>query len=241
MTGDFNWGLKTQGNLNSIAKINFACQAIRARRCSKNTNRFIYTESDFKIPDSTLIHQTIEFLKDTHQDFLINHCYRTYVFGHVIGRNENLPFDQELFAIASLLHDVGLTKNHQFKHANCKCFAVEGAVEAGIFLETKNVEEDKIKQIQDAIALHLNIKVSVNLPEAYMLNKAAAVDVIGRDLQRFEPAFIEKTITAYSRLHFKSAIHQLMKEQSKARPKSRISFLYQNGFASLIKKSGFEE
>lgn len=243
MIGDYNWGLKTQGNLNILAKIYFAYQAIKAKNNSKNkfTSTFKYQEIDLKLPDSKLIEQTIEFLKDTHQEFLINHCYRTYVFGNVIGNNESINFDKELFAIASLLHDVGLTKKHQFKHSNCNCFAIEGAIEAGLFLDNQNIEKDKTKIIQDAISLHLNIKVPSSLPEAYLLNKGAGVDVIGQNLAMFDTEFIEKTIEQYPRLNFKSEIHQLMKEQCKLRPQSRISFLYQNGFPSLIKKSKFDE
>lgn len=243
MIGNYNWGIKTQGNLGIIAKIYFAYQAIKAKNNSKTkfTSTFKYQESDLKLPNSKLVEQTIEFLKDTHQDFLINHCYRTYVFGNVIGNNESINFDKELFAVASLLHDVGLTKKHQHKHSNCNCFAIEGAIEAGIFLDSQNIEKDKTKIIQDAISLHLNIKVPSTLPEAYLLNKGAGVDVIGQNFTRFDTEFVEKTITEYPRLNFKSEIHQLMKEQCKFRPQSRISFLYQNGFSSLIKKSKFDE
>jgi hypothetical protein len=243
MIGDYKWGLKTQGDLNLIAKIYFVYQAIKAKNNSKIKveQSFKYEESDTKLPDSNLVKQTIEFLNDTHQDFLINHCFRTYVFGNVIGHNERINFDKELFAIAALLHDVGLTKEHQFKHSNCNCFAIEGAIEAGIFLDRLNITKDKTKIIQDAISLHLNIKVPSSLPEAYLLNKGAGVDVIGQNLTRFDAGFIEKIITEYPRLNFKSEIHQLMKEQCKIRPKSRISFLYQNGFPTLIKKCKFDE
>ncbi|WP_310554818.1 HD domain-containing protein [Flavobacterium sp.] len=243
MIGDFNWGLKTKGNLTLMAKLYFAYEAIIAKRNAKNAkiSNFIYNENDFIIPNSILINQTIEFLKDTHQDFLINHCFRTYLFGNIIGQNENIKFDKEIFVIASLMHDVGLVKNHQFKNPNCSCFAIEGAIETGIFLESHNLKEDKIKRIQDAISLHLNIKIPSDLPEAYLLNKGAAVDVIGRDLKNFNSEFLNKTIKYYPRLNFKEEMHHLMKHQSNERPQSRISFLYKNGFPYLLKKNNFEE
>lgn len=243
MIGDYNWGLKTKGHLNLMAKIYFAYEAIKAKKNLKKAKAvaFAYNENDFTIPDSTLIHQTIEFLKDTHQEFLINHCFRTYLFGNIIGQNESIKFDKELFVVASLLHDVGLTKNHQFKHTDCNCFAIEGAIETGIFLEKENIEKGKIKVIQDAISLHLNIKIPTDLPEAYLLNKGAAVDVIGQNLRNFNSDFLAKTIESYPRLNFKTEIHQLLKHHCRERPKSRISFLYQNGFSSLIKNSTFDQ
>jgi HD domain len=243
MTGDYNWGVRTKGDLNVLAKIFFAYEAIKAKRNSKKSKPsiFTYNENDFTIPDSALINQTIEFLKDTHQEFLINHCFRTYLFGNSIGQNESIKFDKELFVIASLMHDVGLVKNHQFKHTNCNCFAIEGAIETSLFLEKHNVAEGKIKVIQEAISLHLNIKVPTDLPEAYLLNKGAAVDVIGKNLKNFDSVFLTKTIENYPRLNFKTEIHQLMKHQCSERPHSRISFLYQNGFSALIKNSTFNE
>ena len=243
MIGDYNWGLKTKGNLNMLAKLYFVYEAIKAKRIAKNakTTNFTFHEKDFVIPDSILINQTIEFLKDTHQEFLINHCFRTYLFGNMIGKSESIKFDRELFVIASLMHDVGLTNNHQFKHKNCNCFAIEGAIETGIFLEQKNVEKEKVKIIQNSISLHLNIKISTDLPEAYLLNKGATVDVIGKNLKNFDPNFLNLTIEKYPRLNFKTEIHQLMKQQCNKRPQSRISFLYKNGFSTLIKKSTFEQ
>jgi hypothetical protein len=80
MRGDFNWGLKTKGDLNLLTKIYFTYDFIRIKYSSKKAIHriFEFAESDFIIPDSVLVNQTIEFLKDTHQVFLINHCFRTY-------------------------------------------------------------------------------------------------------------------------------------------------------------------
>jgi HD domain len=243
MIGDYNWGLKTKGTLSFWYKLYFVYQAMQAKRNAKTSlvQSFSFDGTDFVIPDSSLANQTIEFLKDTHQDFLINHCYRTFLFGNVIGRNEEIKFDKELFFIASLLHDVGLTKQKQLKQPTCKCFAIEGAFEAGKFLEQQKLEDKKVKIIQDAIALHLNIKVPTSLPEAYLLNKGAGVDVIGRQLNSFHSAFLTKILEHYPRQSFKHQMDNLMKQQCKERPHSRISFLYKHGFSTLIKKAKFAE
>jgi HD domain len=242
MIGDYKWGLKTQGNLNLLAKIYFSYEAIKARYNSKHAprNTLACSEKNFTLPDSNVVNQTVEFLKDTHQGFLINHCFRTYIFGITIGENESIKVDRELLAIASLLHDVGLSNSH-FKSVNCNCFAIRGAIEAGLFLTKENLDKEKIKVVQDAISLHLNIKVPKELPEAYLLNKGAAVDVIGLNLKRFEATFLTSVLKKYPRLNFKMEIQKLMKLQGEAGPHSRISFLNKHGFSDLISKSAFHD
>ncbi len=244
MIGDFNWGNKTGGKLDGFTKIYFAFQAIIEKQKNKKSNPklFLSNENDFKIPDSAIIKHTIEFLKDTHQQFLINHCFRSYIFGNIYSKKENIVFDKELLAIASLLHDIGLTPGYQNKHVNCNCFAIESAIETGLFLESlEQMEKNKIEKIQNAIALHLNIKVSKNLPEAYLLNKGAAIDVIGQYYNNFPAETMSKIILKYPRLEFKNKIHILIKQQCTMRPQSRMPFLYQNGFHKLIKHSAFDE
>jgi hypothetical protein len=243
MTGDFKWGIKSSGRLNWFNKVHFAIHAMLARKNNKEPGKLYFADpADFHLPDSTLIKQTIEFIKDTYQAFLLNHCYRTYIFGNIRGKNEKIKFDKELLGIASLLHDIGLTRRHQYKHPDCNCFAIEGALEAEIFLSTlPNIGKNKIQTIQDAISLHLNIKIPQTLPEAYLVNKGAATDVIGVQLKRYDVEDVTTIIQHYPRLGFKYEIHQVLKEQCKIRPQSRISFLYANGFGSMIKNANFEE
>lgn len=51
---------------------------------------------------------------------LYNHCMRTYAFGGALGDRYGFKYDRELFYLASILHDVGLTdhacRKHSFEH-----------------------------------------------------------------------------------------------------------------------------
>ena len=243
MLGDLNWGLKTKGDLNLVSKLFLTYKAVLAKQklLKTNSKRFVFDERDFILPDSFLVKTTLEFLHDTHKQFIINHCLRTYLFGTIIGKSESIKIDKELFLISALLHDIGLTEKHQFIHRNCNCFAIEGAIEAGIFLEKQKFDKTKTLIVQDAISLHLNINLPSLLPEAYLLNKGAAVDVVGQELNNFSSECISKVIETYPRLNFKTEFHTIMKKQCSERPKSRTAFLYNNGFGGLIKKAGFKE
>ena len=40
---------------------------------------------------------------------LLNHCVRSYLWGVMYGRAHGIAFDDELYYVAALLHDIGLT------------------------------------------------------------------------------------------------------------------------------------
>lgn len=243
MTGDYAWGLRTRGDLRWIDKMLLLWQVVMERSMHRRKKARIttYLPEDVTLPDSGLVKNTLQFLHDTHRTFLVNHCVRTYLFAHAIGKNESLRFDPEVLTVASLLHDVGLTDLPTTKKKECRCFAVAGAAFVGEFLEHESVDIHKTKIIQDAIALHLNIRVPSKLPEAYLLNKGASVDVIGRYLNRFDQQFVHQVLYQYPRLQFKVEIQKLMSEQCARSPHSRIAFLCRNRFLELIRKARFDE
>src|SRR4051795_10408069 len=47
---------------------------------------------------------------------LLNHCVRSYLWGAMYGRAHGIAFDDELYYVSALLHDLGLTEpfdNHR--------------------------------------------------------------------------------------------------------------------------------
>jgi len=239
--GSLHWGIKSSGNLSSFDKINLAIKVI-SKRMKKTTyvpiNIDPYT---IKLPDSKLVKQAIEYIDDIHQTSVKNHCLRAFVLGELFGKNEKLHYDKEVFALSAILHDIGLEQGHCCLHKNIDCFAVEGAIEAGIYLKTLDeISDDKITIIQDAISLHLNIKIPNSLPEAYLLNKASGTDTIGYYSHQISKETQSKLMEIYPRLDFNNTVHQMLKKQCEIRPKSRISFLYKNGFGARLKNNDFK-
>jgi len=245
--GSHHWGLRTKGSLSSFEKAKLSIQAISMRLKKKSPFRSSYIPINIdpdtiKLPDSKLVKQTLEYIDDTHQTSIINHCLRSFVFGELFGQHEKLNYNKEIFVLSALLHDLGLEDKHCCLHDNIDCFAIEGAKEAGIYLKSLNtISENKIEIIQDAIALHLNIHIPKSITEAYLLNKASATDTIGLYLHQVSGAAIESLMKLYPRYNFNSEVHQILKKQCKIRPKSRINFLYANGFGGRLKNINFKK
>jgi HD domain len=241
--GSFDWGIQTRGDLNSMDKINLSLKAIamRLNRRFRHQTSPIITNCTMKLPDSRLIKQTLEYINDVHKEPIRNHCLRAFVIGDIFGQAEKLHYDKELYAISALLHDLGLEDNFCCLHHGIDCFAIEGAKVAGNFLKEKSVSAAKVKIVEDAIAYHLNIKVHKPFAEAYLLNKASATDTIGLYRHELSDAIAHEIMVKYPRLDFNIIVHQMLKKQCDIRPKSRIKFLYDNGFGGMLKENRFDK
>src|SRR6266446_726910 len=61
------------------------------------------------IPDSKLSTEAADALREYGNPLLWNHSHRVFLFGSLLGRQENLKYDPELLYISALFHDLGLT------------------------------------------------------------------------------------------------------------------------------------
>ena len=52
------------------------------------------------------------------------------VYAIAFAKMQNMQRDDELLAVACLLHDLGMTEQHYQHHQHCRCFAGQGAYAA---------------------------------------------------------------------------------------------------------------
>ncbi|MDX2303351.1 MAG: hypothetical protein NW226_11150 [Microscillaceae bacterium] len=242
--GSLAWGLQTGGRLSTWDKIQLSIKALGTQiqeAFRKNRFPIPLDPKSIQLPDTVLVRNTLEYIREEHQTPLQHHCLRSFVIGELFGLSEKLKYDSEILAVSALLHDLGLEEKHCGLHPGIDCFAIEGALEAGKFLESlQMVSPEKTKIIQDAIAFHLNISIPASDVEAYLLNKGTATDTIGFYLKDLSSQTVNSLMELYPRLDFNASVHQQLKHQSKIRPHSRMAFLYQNGFGTRLMKVRFE-
>src|SRR4051812_40089763 len=87
--------------------------------------------STVKIPDSQLARDATQFIQDTESTLLFQHSTRVYFWGALAGKRRGLSFNPELFYIAAMFHDVGLTAGFRESHLR---FEVDSANAARDFL-----------------------------------------------------------------------------------------------------------
>ena len=62
------------------------------------------------IPESKLSTEAADALREYGTPLLWNHSHRVFLFGSLLGRQENLKYDPELLYMSALFHDLGLTR-----------------------------------------------------------------------------------------------------------------------------------
>tara|TARA_R110000772_G_scaffold82075_8_gene174299 strand:+ start:779 stop:1558 length:780 start_codon:yes stop_codon:yes gene_type:complete len=191
----------------------------------------------YRVPDSALAKQATALVREISGDLLLNHCYRTYLFGCILGHQDGLKFDREVFYLSSIMHDIGLSE----KHANDPgSFEYVGAKIAHQFCVDHKYDANKAALVHDAIALHTAIGIAHKQePEIALVHYGAGVDVIGIRYDEIPPNTLHEILEQYPRMDFKNLFTDLLLSQADIKPDSHIATHMKLGLGSKMKKTPF--
>jgi hypothetical protein len=203
-----------------------------------------------RLPDSALAQKAVGLAFRVSPPVVWTHVLRTFVFGALVGQAQKLRYDEELFFLASVLHDLGLTA--EFRGA--ARFEVVGADAADTFLKKENVSAERRDIIWDAIALHTSVGIaSRKRPEIALVHIGAGIDVLGLDLDKLPPALVAQTIEVLPRHDFNKAFFNVVVETIAHAPQSaamtwmhetanqHVAGCHNPSFAEQLKASSFKE
>jgi HD domain len=168
------------------------------------------------IPDSALVREATEFVRDTADELLFHHSRRVFLFGALRGRLRGLHPDPELLYVAAMFHDLGLTRAYRSSQLR---FEIDGAHAAQDFLLARGVDAAAARTVWLAIALHTTPGVPQFLePEIALLNAGVETDVIGIGRDEFSPADLTAVTARHPRPDFKRRILAAFTDGMKHRP-----------------------
>ncbi len=190
-----------------------------------------------RIPDSALAKQATELVRELSDDVVLNHCLRSYAFGCVLGCQDRLKFDRELFYLACVMHDLGLTDRYA---GEPQSFEYVGAKVAHEFCLDRSLEPHKAALVHDAIALHAAVGIAHKRePEVALVHYGAGLDVIGIRLDEIPKHALTEVLSQYPRLDFKRVFGDLLLRQAEKKPKSHISGHVGLGFRRKMEATSF--
>ncbi|MGW4744711.1 HD domain-containing protein [Streptomyces sp. NPDC004290] len=171
------------------------------------------------VPDSRLATAATELVRDTTGDLIYHHSRRVYLFGALRGRAQGLSFDPELLYVGAMFHDLGLGEKHR---TSGRRFEVDGAEEAAAFLRAQGADEDAVRRVWTAIALHTTPGVPAYMePEVALVTAGVEYDVLGigyDDPAAVTPEDRAAIVAAHPRPDFKRQILAAFAEGIAPRP-----------------------
>lgn len=174
------------------------------------------TVAGIVVPDTALIREATEFIRDAEDDVLFHHSRRVFFFGALHGRRLGLQADLDLLYVAAMFHDLGLTARYG---ASTQRFETDGADAARDFLLEHGVDRSDADKVWLGIALHTTPEVPGRLdPEIALLAAGVKTDVVGLGREDLNPEAIGAVTSAHPRPDFKNRILAAFNDGMKHRP-----------------------
>jgi HD superfamily phosphodiesterase len=183
------------------------------------TTKTDHTIAGIEIPDTPLVRDVTEFIRDAEDDLLFHHSRRVFLFGALQGRRRGLRPDLELLYVGAMFHDLGLTE--PYRNSSTLRFEVDGANAARDFLLERGVDEVDARKVWLGIALHTTPGVPEFLePETALVTAGVETDVLGIGRADLDPEVIASVVAAHPRPDFKNRILHAFADGMKNRPAS---------------------
>ncbi|MGW4464912.1 HD domain-containing protein [Micromonospora sp. NPDC004704] len=157
-----------------------------------------------EIPDTRLVAEATELVREAAPPLLFHHSRRVYLFGMLQGRRRGLEPDPELLYVGAMFHDLGLTDRYRRTDQR---FEIDGADEARRFLLAHDLDSDSVRRVWTGIALHTTPGIPEFMePEVALVTAGVETDVLGIGYDDLDPATIAAVTEAHPRPDFKRQI-----------------------------------
>lgn len=206
--------------------------------------------AEIDLVDSPLVLDAIDLARTHSETWLFNHVMRSWLFGVSIAQKTELNVDPELLAVATVLHDLGLTT----KFSGPERFEVDGANAAREFLSGRGLGPQDVQLVWDAIALHTTRSIALHKgAEVAMCQSGIAADILGLSLDLIAPKQVAAVLAAYPRLSMKTELETCLCKVVRQKPDTTYdNFLREMGeryisgyappsFADYLRLAPFED
>ncbi|MFV8053578.1 HD domain-containing protein [Mycobacterium sp. 48b] len=164
---------------------------------------------------------------------LLNHCIRSYLWGATYAAAHGIAFDDELYYVSALLHDIGLTDPFDSHRVS---FEEAGGDLAWVFGAAAGWPDDRAARATEIIVLHMRDDVSAAAdPESHLLQVATAWDVVGRRPEEFPSETRAEILGRYPRQGFGSEFIACFEDQAKRKPGGAAAASVANNGAERIR------
>ncbi len=163
---------------------------------------------------------------------LLNHCVRSYLWGTMYATEHRIAFDDELYYVSALLHDIGLTDAFD---SHTLAFKDAGGDLAWVFGIAAGWPAGLAARAAEIIVLHMRDDVSAAVdPESHILQVATSWEVVGRRPGEFPPEARANMLARYPRRGFGAEFTACFQDQARRKPASAAAASMANDGAARI-------
>ncbi len=244
---DWAWAQRTGGNLSAADKRRLIRPLVRGLPrlaldwARARTGRRGHGQLDLDTiswPDSRLAHAAEAEARETLTPHVLQHSYRTYLFGLVLASLDGVTPDHEAAFTTCMLHDL------QLEHPTPgRCFAVAGGQRAHQFCLSHGADSAAALRIAAGVAGHLSPGVANDLSDlAGFVSAGALVDVVGARVPDLDAAWVRDVIARHPRHDFKHHLAIAIARECELVPDGRASWLCRwASLQALIRTAPFAE
>jgi hypothetical protein len=185
-------------------------------------------------PDTPFAREVVEACADL-DPMVVEHGYRSYVFGRALGEVEGLTCDEEALFAATMFHDYAFETMDSLTD---ECFTLAGAEVAAQALESSPLSESERRDVLDAITLHLNPTVPREHGAIqHLAHDGILLDVLGVRDWELDRAGVRRTFERHPRHGFTVRGAPLMRTHGRRVHGCRAGALFLAGFGPALRLS----
>ncbi len=163
---------------------------------------------------------------------LLAHSVRSYAFGARYAADHGLDHDAELFYVAALLHDLGLTAPFD---SHTLPFEEAGGHVARVLTAGLGWPAARRARAEEVIVLHMRDDVTAAEDvESHLLQVGTSADLSGLRVRDFDPSFTSALLAAHPRDGFGAHFLSLAEDQAARKPDCAAAAYVAGGAAARI-------
>jgi hypothetical protein len=169
---------------------------------------------------------------------LANHAVRSYVWGVAYARSLGIEFDDELFFVAAMLHDLGLEDpfdSHRLP------FEDAGGELGWVFAAGLGWAPARRQRVAEIIVRHMWDEVDPAAdPEGHLLEHATTLDISGGRAELWPEDLRSEVVAAWPRLDLRERFVRCFQDQAARKPESRAADAVRSGIADRMARNPLE-
>jgi hypothetical protein len=193
---------------------------------------------EFMFPETPAASAALSVATRYYSPALLNHCVRSYLWGAKYATAHGIAYDNELYYVSALLHDIGLTEAFD---SDGLPFEEAGGHLAWVFGIAAGWPAERAARAAEIIVSHMRDDVSPEAdPEAHLLQIATSWEVVGRHPEEFPPEARAEMLVPYPRLGFGAEFLAHFENQARRKPGSAAAASVDKNVAGLIAANPLE-